>query len=256
MPTYGEHRQDDKLNVTVTATDIAGNKSVVTNSIVIDTESPRVSSAETGIGWDSDDDEETDASNGVKVVMSETIDPDSVQGADFEIDNVAAVDAVVGTGEDNTSSVYLTAASDLSPDATPRVEIVGEVTDLSGNEVDITKDTSEARASDSLSPTVTVTRDMALLAAEDDEVVVTIASDEKLRADGAKVSIFGPSEAGHIGGQAKADAPLVRSFKHAVSKNAKTGAYGIAVQITDLGSNPSNNLESAAMKKLTLMRTA
>ena len=35
----------------------------------------------------------------------------------------------------------MTAASDLEPDATPRVEVVGEVTDLSGNEVDITKDT-------------------------------------------------------------------------------------------------------------------
>ena len=93
---------------------------------------------------------------------------------------------------------------------------------------------------------------MALLAAEDDEVVVTIASDEKLRADGAVVSIFGPSEAGHIGGQAKADAPLVRSFKHAISKNAETGAYGIAVKITDLGSNPSNNLKSGSDEDLAI----
>jgi hypothetical protein len=252
IATYGDDLQDDKLNVTVTATDIADNESVVTNSIVIDTGSPTVLSAETGIGWDSADDEETDASNGVKVVMSETIDPDSVQAADFEIDNVAAVDAVVGTGEDFTANVYVTAASDLDPDATPRVEVVGEVTDLSGNELDITKDTSEARASDSLSPTVTVSRDVALLAAEDDEVVVTIASDEKLRADGAVVSIFGPSEAGHIGGQAKADAPLVRSFKHAISKNAETGAYGIAVKITDLGSNPSNNLKSGSDEELAI----
>ena len=252
IATYGDDLQDDKLNVTVTATDIADNKSEVTNSIVIDTGSPTVLRAETGIGWDSADDEETDASNGVKVVMSETIDPDSVQGADFEIDNVLAVDAVVGTGEGNTANVYLTAASDLDPDATPRVEVVGEVTDLSGNELDITKDTSEARASDSLSPTVTVSRDVALLAAEDDEVVVTIASDEKLRADGAVVSIFGPSEAGHIGGQAKADAPLVRSFKHAISKNAETGAYGIAVKITDLGSNPSNNLKSGSDEDLAI----
>ena len=94
--------QDDKLNVTVTATDVAGNESKMTNSIVIDTGSPTVVSAETGIGWDSADDEETDASNGVKVVMNETIDPDSVQGADFEIDNVAAARRVVGTGEDST----------------------------------------------------------------------------------------------------------------------------------------------------------
>ena len=252
IATYGHDLQDGKLNVTVTAKDIAGNMSAVTNSIVIDTGSPTVVSAETGTGWDSDDDEETDASNGVKVVMSETIDPDSVQGADFEIDNVAAADAVVGTGEGNTAYVYVTAASDLDPDATPRVEVVGEVTDLSGNEVDITKDTSEARASDGLAPAVTVSRDVALLAAEDDEVVVTIESDEKLRSDGAVVSIFGPSDAGNIGGQAKADAPLVRSFKHAISKDAETGAYGIAVKITDLGSNPSNNLKSGSDEELAI----
>ena len=158
-----------------------------------------------------------------------------------------AADAVVGTGEGNTANVYLTAASDLAPDATPRVEVVGEVTDLSGNEVDITKDTSEARASDGLAPTATVSRDVALLAAADDEVVITITSDEKLRADGAVVSIIGPSGSdSNVTGQATADQPLVRSYKHAVSKNAMTGAYGIAVQITDLGSNESDNLESAS----------
>ncbi len=250
---YGEHLQgDDKFNVTVSATDIAGNVTEVTNSIVIDTGSPTVVSAHAGIGWDSAEDEETDAADGVKVVMSETIDPDSVQGSDFEIDNVVAAGAVVGTGEGNTAYVYLTAASDLEPDATPRIEVVGEVTDLSGNEVDITKDSSEAIASDDLKPTVTVSRDVALLAAEDDEVVITIESDEKLRSDGATVSIFGPSEAGHIGGQAKADAPLVRSFKHAISKNAETGAYGIAVQITDLGSNKSDNLESGSDEDLAI----
>ncbi len=209
-------RQAGKLNVTVTATDIAGNVAVMTASIVIDTGSPTVVSAETGKGWNSADEKETDAADGVKVVMDETIDPDSVQGADFEIDNVLAVDAVVGTGEGNTANVYLTAASDLAPDATPRVEVVGEVTDLSGNEVDITKDTSEARASDGLAPTATVSRDVALLAAEDDEVVITITSDEKLRADGAVVSIIGPSGSdSNVTGQATADQPLVRSYKHA-----------------------------------------
>ena len=247
IATYGDDVQDDKLNVTVTAEDIAGNTAEMTASIVIDTGSPTVVSAETGKGWNSADEKETDAADGVKVVMDETIDPDSVQGADFEIDNVLAVDAVVGTGEGNTANVYLTAASDLDPDATPRVEVVGEVTDLSGNEVDITKDTSEARASDSLAPTVTVSRDVALLAAADEEVVITIASDEKLRADGADVSIFGPSGSdSNVSGQATADQPLVRSYKLAISKNAKTGAYGVAVQITDLGSNDSDNLESAS----------
>ena len=54
------------------------------------------------------------------------------------------------------------------------------------------------------------------------------------------VSIIGPSGSdSNVTGQAKADQPLVRSYTHAISKNAKTGAYGIAVQITDLGSNPS-----------------
>ncbi len=250
IATYGSLRQDGKLNVTVTAEDIAGNMRTVTASIVIDTGSPTVRSAATGIGWDSADDKETDAADGVKVVMSETIDPDSVQGSDFEIGNVVAAGAVVGTGKGNTMNVYLTAASDLEPDARPRIEVVGEVTDLSGNEVDITKDTSEVIADDSLKPTVTVSRDVALLADEDDEVVITIESDEKLRNDGATVSIFGPSKAGHTGGQASADAPLTRAFKHTIGDDEETGVYGIAVKITDLGSNSSNNLKSGSDEDL------
>ena len=63
-------RQAGKLNVTVTATDIAGNVAVMTASIVIDTGSPTVTvSAETGKGWNSADEKETDAADGVKVVM-------------------------------------------------------------------------------------------------------------------------------------------------------------------------------------------
>ena len=244
-----------QLNVTLVARDIAGNDAMTTISVTIDTIAPTTSSAETGIGWDSADEKETDAADGVKVVMSETIDPDSVQGTDFEIDNVQAVDAVVGTGEGYTANVYLTAASDLDPDATPRVEVVGEVTDPAGNEVDITKDaTSEATATDSLAPTVTVSRDVALLADEDEEVVVTIASDEKLVSGGAVVSIIGPanSDANVEAVDASADAPLVHSHTLAISKNAKTGAYGIAVQITDLGNNKSDNLVGVSDEEATV----
>ena len=57
----------------------------------------------------------------------------------------------------------------------------------------MTIDVSAARKTsvDELAPTVTVSRDNALLA-KDDEVGITIESDEKLRSEVSVVSVIGP----------------------------------------------------------------
>ena len=255
------------LSITVRARDVAGNEVVMNASIVIDTVPPVTTSAATGYGWDSSDEEEaTGVANGVRLVMNESIDPDSVQAGDFEINNVEAAAADVGTGDgkaDNGVSykqiIYLTAQSDFDADERPRVEVVGEVTDLSGNEVDVENEgASEKRASDKLAPTVTVSRDVALLAAEDDEVVVTIASDEKLRADGAVVSIIGPSGSdSNVMGQATgrpAARPLVQA-RNQRRMRRPVPTVSRSRSRTWAATNPSTTLSPPAMKKLTL-RTA
>ena len=243
---FGADADSGQLYVTLIARDIAGNEAIKTISITIDINSPTAMTAETGTGWDGNKEEETDAADGVKLVMSEAIDPDSVDGSDFEIDGQAAAEAVVGT-DDFKAIVYLTAAGDFDADARPDIEIVGEVTDRSGNEVDITKDSANVdNAADKLDPTPTVSRDNALLAAKDDAVTVTIRSDEKLAStNGAIVSIFGPDHttaANLAKDEATADEPKVHSLEHSIGAETRTGKYGIAVKITDLGGNYGTNL--------------
>ena len=175
-----EADSEGKINITIKATDTALNETYETISVTIDDVAPLASSAETGVGWDGDE-EESGVLNGVKLVMDSVIEEDSVQATDFEIDSQVAASAVVGGVDDEEGMViYLTAQSDFDSDARPDVEIVGEVTDKAGNEVDITSESASEvpDAEDGLAPTVTVTRDNLLLVAEEDEVTVTIESDE------------------------------------------------------------------------------
>ena len=127
------------------------------------------------------------------------------------------------------------------PDARPDIEVVGEITDLSGNELDITATTAEQpNAKDNLSPTATVSRDNALLVAKDDEVTITIESDEKLKSTGgAVVSIFQGPDSGTAANlaaeMADAEEPQVHSLTHSIGAETATGKYGISVKVTDLG---------------------
>ena len=250
---FGAHDDSGQLNVTLVARDIAGNVAMTTISVTIDTGPPVTVSAETGIGWDNVKEEETKGvKNGVKLVMNEAIDPDSVDASDFEIDSQAAASAEVGSG-DFKHVIYLTAQSDFDADARPDVEVVGEVKDLSGNEVDTDATTAERKnAKDNLNPTATVSRDNVLLAEKDDEVTITIESDEKLKSTGgAVVSIFGPDAgtAANLHKMATADEPQVHSLTHSIGAEAATGKYGIAVKVTDLGNNDSTNLESVSKEE-------
>ena len=246
---FGDADDAGTLNIALVAEDIALNKAISLITVTIDTGAPIASSAETGTGWDSVKEEETSAMNGVKLVMSEPIDPDSVDATDFEIDGEAAAAAVVGTG-DYKHVVYLTAASDFDADARPDVEVVAKVTDLSGNSVDITKSTAEVKnAADKLDPTATVSRDNALLSEKGDEVKITIETDEKLGSGGATVVILGPNSGTAASltppKAATADEPLVHTLTHSIGAVAATGKYGISVKVSDLNKNSSTNLKSA-----------
>ena len=97
---FGDLDVFGKLNLTLEATDLAGNESRMTVSVTIDTGPPTTSSAETGIGWDNVKEEETKGvMNGVKLVMSEPIDPETVAASDFEIAGEEAATAEVGSGD-------------------------------------------------------------------------------------------------------------------------------------------------------------
>ena len=200
--------------ITITATDVAGNKAEVTvdedgesvHKIRIDQTEPTASSAETGTGWNRSKAEETSNDDtAVSVTFSEDIDSASVSASDFTVAGVRPSAAVVGTTDDDadttadertTHRVYLTVAA-LAPDAKPEVVVTGQVMDLGGNALDTSLDEATLTATDGLDPSITVSVDTEL-AVKDDDVTVTIDSEERLStADGVtEISINGPRSSG------------------------------------------------------------
>ena len=229
----------------VWAEDSAGNMASASTKVTIDTTEPKIggAGADTGIAW-VDGKQKMGVSNAIRVEMSEALDPDSVQGSDFEVDNVEAEDAVVGT-KDHAKYIYLTVASDLEPDAKPKIEIVDEIADNAGNEAPIApKSGATATAKDGLAPTVTVSRDTQLLVAEE-TVTITADVDEKLSSNGAVVSIQGPDGSNaNVKKNASSEGPLTYTLSREIGEGALTGIYGISVMVEDTNTNTGNNVKS------------
>ena len=227
----------------VVATDHAGNTATVTSALEIDTVKPTVASASTGISFDTaTDTESTGVTTAVKVTFSEKIDPASVDTADFTVDDVAPSAAIVGSEAAGTENVvYLTVAAQAS-DGRPEIKVVGTVLDLATNAVDTTATTAETIATDGLNPTITNTISQAL-AIKDDEVKVTVSTDEKLAVDGLTLSVNGPTGSTGVGTiTSTSPTTNVNEGTVTVASGTKTGAYGVSISATDLGAKSVDNL--------------
>ncbi len=183
----------------------------------VDRTAPKFLRAETGRYWDSalptnrsaDKTEyrvsKADKSS-VLVVFDSHLDASSVSAADFEVsgsqargamaynvkvrqdtegagvpydgNSAIAGDAVQDLGE-GRGYVFLQLRSDLAANATPAVELVGDVLDLAGNERDAGRDDA---ALDRIAPTLTVTADEGKRPVTNDMIDLTIASDENVGA--------------------------------------------------------------------------
>ena len=164
--------------------------------ITIDTVDPKLVEARTGIKWD-DIDEKLDDNNKtwIQVIFEDLspIDEDTVEKDDFVVEghtvkdvNTYGDDADVGEGEDARRMVFIELEDELAPDETPDVTLVPNgIADKAGNE----QDDGEAEAKDYIAPSFTVVSIVAPktpegssnhLAGDDDEVVITITSDERI----------------------------------------------------------------------------
>ena len=233
---YGVDTGDDNaFPISITAMDGAGNSSTVgtadsAHTIDIDLDPPTVRTA--------------DAESKTKVVVtfSEPLDGGSVDSEDFEVTgaSVTAASRMADDGDtpDNEERVVELTVTDLEPDAKPEVSVVGTITDKAGNEVD--KATSKVTASDSIGATITSLEIDSPLVGGDGEVGISLSFDEKLATQGVQVTVHGPS-----GGAATVSrpSPLSASTTFSVGDNP-TGIYGVSVQVTDLGNNTTNNLDS------------
>ena len=262
-------RDSDPFYIRITATDVAGNTATVEreadddnvltggHKITLDSTKPTATGAETGIGWDRSKAEETSNDDtAVRVTFSEDIDPASVSASDFTVGGVRPSAAVVGTTEEDedtektTHQVYLTVAA-LAPDASPEVVVTGQVRDLGGSVLDTTLDEATVPARDGLDPSITVSVDTEL-AVKDDEVIVTVDSNERLSTTNLiEISIVGPANNGHEP-DGKAKTPTQYEGTTEVPASFGSGVYGVSVRVHDVRNNPSNNLKSVTDEKSSL----
>ena len=128
-------------------------------SLKVDTSKPTVSTAKTGPWWDTDktttDKTETDVTKAkdtsILVTFNEDLDGTTVQISDFEVNDVAPLNAEWFSGA--KSSVFLTTPA-RAADNRPKVELVGEVKDVAGN----AQNTATIDpATDGIAPSLTVT---------------------------------------------------------------------------------------------------
>ena len=262
---------------TITATDKAGNTKTVTTTSAnfrIDSVAPDMLSAATGTWWDATNlvDKTTgDAiKNTVKVTFNESLDPATVTVDDFEVDDVKPASLVLGGINDSASDcldgsgasacykneyVYLTMGNNLQPDAKPKIEMVGSVSDLAGNALKASTSASTypvadtVTATDSQKPeisneTLTVaTGTLADLLDLAESTTLTWTSSEKLSGSNTIIKITGGNTTATTSTNAAVTMTTPTTGKYIVKQanspfsGTTTGIYGLQIKNVDLASN-------------------
>jgi hypothetical protein len=171
---------DVSVDYSATITDLAGNRgfsdsaaTTDTNSlkmgdsysINIDEKKPAISTSSTGKYWDSASlSEKSDSLDKIVVTFDDELSATDATAFQVTLDAgtvLTPLSAEIGTkgttaagvAFDKRRSVYLTLPSNMASNDTPKVKVIGDVTDLAGNS---TKSGSIANATDSIKPTLTV----------------------------------------------------------------------------------------------------
>jgi hypothetical protein len=153
-------------------------------SVKVDFGKPTIASAKTGTWWDSEktttDKTETNVTKAkntsIMVVFNEELDGTTVQTADFEVAGVAPVSAEWFSGA--KKNVFLTVPA-MTADERPKVELVGNVSDVAGNAQTAGKvDNAADGIAPSLTVTLTGTGTGSLRPVTADKITINIISDE------------------------------------------------------------------------------
>jgi len=261
---------------TIVATDKAGNTKTVTTTSAnfrIDSVAPDMTQATTGTWWDATNlvDKTTgDAiKNTIKVTFNESLDPATVTVDDFEVDDVKPASLVLGGKNSSASTclagsggtceknefVYLTMGNNLKPDAKPKIEMVGSVSDLAGNALKASTSASTypvadtVTATDSQKPeisdeTLTVSSGtLADLLDSGESTILTWTSTEKLSGSNTIIKISGGNASATTSSNAAVTMTTPTTGKFIVKQanspfnGSTTGIYGLQIKNVDLASN-------------------
>jgi hypothetical protein len=137
----------------------------------------------TGKYWDADTAAvKSNKKTSIQVLFSEKLDATSIVPGDFTVDGVTPAAAEVQSKLE--TSVFLTLAVDMLPDAKPKVALVAAIADKAGN----TKTSIAAvTGSDKIAPTFTVTADKTLT---NKGIAITITSNEAVSGNLPTVNLY------------------------------------------------------------------
>ncbi len=241
--------------------------------IIVDGTDPSLLRAETGRHWNNsldtgDSSDKTEYrvskadSTSVLVVFDEHLDDNSVTAEDFEVDGATPDDAEVHNvkvrndsedGDGNSSImgddvqdvgsargyVFLTVAA-MDPDSQPKVELVGEITDVAGNKKGTGKDNE---ADDRVAPSLTVSVMEGDRAVTKDKVTLSITSDENISAPSVTYYMVNSVDDSQTLGAEKRATPVFKSAtEYEVTIDAaEDGLYTVHVAAHD---NSGGNMGS------------
>jgi hypothetical protein len=155
----------------IIATDEVGNaKTLETTSLemTIDSVAPAAAAGTPVVAakaWSNSTLADVTDNSSVKISFTETLDANTVAASDFIVSGTGVTDGTISTvtmggtqGATNTI-VYLDLAADLGPNAKPKVELVGQVSDLAGNVFKVPSTDTDGKltlgtAADGVKPTV------------------------------------------------------------------------------------------------------
>lgn len=261
---------------TIVATDKAGNTKTLTTTSAnfrIDSVAPDMTQATTGTWWDATNlvDKTTgDAiKNTIKVTFNESLDPATVTVDDFEVDDVKPASLVLGGKNSSASTclsgasgtceknefVYLTMGNNLQPDAKPKIEMVGSVSDLAGNALKASTSATTYPVADTVTATdsqkpeisnelLTVTSGtLADLLDSGESTTLTWTSTEKLSGSNTIIKITGGNTTSVASTNAAVTMTTPTTGKFVVKQanspfsGTTTGIYGLQIKNVDLASN-------------------
>ena len=260
-----------EFTITVTVEDGAGNDADDDIKLTIDTSAPSFdqNNTQTGVGWDPDKGKEKPGDRAsIRLAFNESLQVDTVDAADFEVENpdVTVEDVIVGgvNVEDGVQQknerVYLVLSSELPSDARPRVTLDGSIMDLAGNELD---ESTIARVNDGIAPGVEVDPLSAKLLVSKGEADVSFSADENLAAAAAAIDKGCTCLGINGGGGTQTDldtergpvtlpTPSKATYTFKVGSRG-TGIYGILVQASDSAANvESVGAEKASNEEITI----
>ena len=242
--------------------------------ITTDTIDPVLTTARTGVSWDSVDDEYDTDRDWIQAMFTDTNDLDSASIDDddivveghtvkrvqwFDVDpddvtedfdgSVVGYQAVTGFAQWQLirHHVFIQLEDDLDPDETPDVNIVPDgIDDEAGNNLD----SDDVEADDTISPIFTIEsiigpHDPKLLAGEDEEMEVTFTSDEDIDGDPTVTVSLAPKNGTDtaVGATLTVDVDEIGTNRWlaTIDEPAATGFYNIWISADDDEGNTGDN---------------